>query len=59
MSSKPILIKSKYKAVCLFCGRHIGVGVEVLWQRGVGVAHVHHFSEEEMQMEYLLDRFRK
>jgi len=56
---KPVLIKNKYHGRCLFCGQEIEIDKKILWQPGTGIAHPDHFSEEEKQIDYLLDQFQR
>ena len=47
-------IVNKYEGECVYCGRLVEVGEEVVWEKGIGIAHAFHFSSEQMTQEGIL-----
>jgi hypothetical protein len=50
-------ITLKYDGPCIVCGQVIPAGEKAMWQKGVGVAHVKHFSTEELRRDGLLSPY--
>ncbi len=56
---KPIVMRAKFEGPCLFCGRLVKVGKEIVWEEGVGIAHAHHFSSKELKRDGLLQAIKE
>ncbi len=54
-----IQIRLKFDSTCLVCGHKMPAGELALWQKGTGVAHPKHFSEEEKKRDGVLTPFRE
>ena len=55
---KPIVLRAKYEGPCLFCGRLVKVGKEIVWEEGIGIAHAQHFSSKELKKDGLLAKIK-